>query len=166
VNLVEKQQKQVTSCFLLDVLLESVDGSNMFARNLRLNLNYTALESSHRENQNYNKNFLLCYTLTIAPTERGSEHKCITDFQGSLHSFTYFIILAILFCSVVNMSMFQDHEVIIILQLFRGFSYINKYSLVNKGVFQILEFHHATEINNKWIPRCYRLLYTICNTIM
>jgi hypothetical protein len=48
--------------------------------------------------------------------------------------------------------MFQGHEVChssaIILSLFIYY-YTN---LVNKSVFQILEFHHATEINNKWKP--------------
>jgi hypothetical protein len=37
-------------------------------------------------------------------------------------------------------------------------------NLVDKNVFQILEFHHATEMNNKWKPQYYCLLCMIYNT--
>jgi hypothetical protein len=44
------------------------------------------------------------------------------------------------------------------------FSYIIKCSLVDKGVFHILEFHHSNEINNKLEPEYCCLLYMIYNT--
>jgi hypothetical protein len=67
-----------------------------------------------------------------------------------------------------NMSMLQDHEgcqsseIILMLSI-----YIKcNLNLVNKSVFQILEFHHTIEINNKWKPQYYCLLYMIYNALM
>jgi hypothetical protein len=39
-------------------------------------------------------------------------------------------------------------------------------NLVNKSLFQILKLHHTTEMNNKWKPQYYCLLYMIYNTVM
>jgi hypothetical protein len=39
-------------------------------------------------------------------------------------------------------------------------------NLVNKSVLQIVEFHHSTQINNKWKPQYYCLLYLIYNTLI
>jgi hypothetical protein len=66
------------------------------------------------------------------------------------------------------MSMFQDHEVcessaIIVLLLYIIECNLN---LVNKNLFQILEFHYTTEINNKWNTQYCCLLYMIYNTLM
>jgi hypothetical protein len=60
-----------------------------------------------------------------------------------------------------NMSMFQIMKFVRLLPIFYCFSYIIKcnLNLVNRSVYQVLEFHYTTEINNRWKPQYYYILY-------
>jgi hypothetical protein len=75
--------------------------------------------------------------------------------------FYYFCHIILLSTEHRNMSIFQDHEVCHSYAVILLLSFIIKrnLNLVDNSVFQILEFHHTKEINNKWKPQYYCLLY-------
>jgi hypothetical protein len=77
----------------------------------------------------------------------------------SIHYFSvrYVIIFAILFCPLLNWWRWTDI----------WFSVIIKCSLnLVDSVFNILKFHHTNDINSKWKPEYYCLLYMIYNSLM
>jgi hypothetical protein len=43
---------------------------------------------------------------------------------------------------------------------------LNAILILLMSVFQILKVHHSNEINNKWKPEYYCILYMIYNTVM
>jgi hypothetical protein len=43
---------------------------------------------------------------------------------------------------------------------------LNAILILLTSVFKILEFHHPNEINNKWKPDYYCILYMIYNMVM
>jgi hypothetical protein len=72
-----------------------------------------------------------------------------------LHLFYQFGHIILFSVELGNMSMFIAFHIL-----------LNSIIILLTSVFQILEFHHTTESNNKWKPQYYCFLYMIYNILM